>query len=185
MKNNDFNMIIEFTKGAISIFKSILTVFCQAFKKRVTLSYPEQKPEIPDKFRGMLELNYEKCIGCGLCAKICPAMDVLKIKENENGIKKLAVIDVSRCIFCGNCAYNCPTGALNITKQYELATNDKKDLILDCKKISEIKAQKETETQAESEISQENIQKAQEIVSSDNQNSENTNIPAFVTEEEI
>ncbi len=48
-----------------------------------------------------------------------------------------------------------------------------------------MKAQKETETQAESEISQENIQKAQEMLSSDNQNSENTDIPAFVTEEEI
>lgn len=129
MKKTDTEVIIDFLKGSIALFKGIFTVFCQAFKKRVTLLYPEIKPEIPENFRGRLEADYEKCTGCGLCTKLCPAPGALQLKETKDG-KKLAIVDVSRCIFCGNCAYNCPKQALNMTKQYELATDIKKDLIL-------------------------------------------------------
>ncbi len=130
MKDNDYKLITDFLKGAISIIKALYTVLSQAFKPRVTLLYPEIKPEIPEKFRGRLELDYQKCIGCGTCTKLCPALNVLTVKDTENDGKKLVNIDISRCIFCGNCADNCPKGALNMTKQYELATNNKKDLIL-------------------------------------------------------
>lgn len=129
MKKTDAQLIIDFIKGTIAIFKSIFTVFGCALKKRVTLLYPEIKPEIPDAFRGKIEINSEKCIGCGLCIKLCPALSVLTLKKTKSG-KKLAAADISRCIFCGNCAYNCPEGAINMTKQYELATDTKKDLIL-------------------------------------------------------
>lgn len=130
MKNNDYKLISGFLHGTFSVLKALLTVFNQAFKPRVTLLYPETKPEIPEKFRGKIELDYEKCTGCGLCAKLCPALSVLTVKDTNKDGKKLVNIDISRCIFCGNCAENCPKQAINITKQYELATNNKKDLIL-------------------------------------------------------
>lgn len=188
MKNNDFNLILNFIKGIASTFKGVFTVFCQALKKRVTLSYPEEKSQIADKFRGKLECDYKKCIGCGLCAKICPAINVLTVKEDEDGFKKLAKIDISRCIFCGNCVYNCPKNALNMTKQYELATNDKKVLLLDCKKISEIKIQEKPENQTELKDSKEDIKKEPQITSLNVESvkgSKNTHIPEFVTEEDI
>ena len=136
MKKTDAELISDFIKGAVAVFKGIFTVLSQAFKKRVTLLYPEIKPEIPDTFRGKIEVDVEKCIGCGLCTKLCPALNVLTVKETKNG-KKLAAVDISRCIFCGNCAYNCPKGAINMTKQYELATDAKKDLILDTEGATE------------------------------------------------
>lgn len=161
MKNNDLTLIAEFIKGAISIFKTIFTVLCESFKKRAIFTRTGQNPQIPDNFRGLAECNYEKCTGCGICTEVCPSIGALIIKKDQNGTKKLVNIDISKCAFCGSCAHICPNGALNITKQYKLATNNKKDLILDCK-----------------EIYKANMQKLQNKV-------ETPDVPAFVNEEEI
>lgn len=145
MKNNDLDLISEFIKGAINLFKGLYTIFKQARKARVTLLYPENKPEIPEKYRGFIALDPEKCIGCKICAKVCPALKVLKYDEITG---KLASIDLSRCISCGNCVYNCPKNALNVTKQYELATNVKKDLLLEYGKTEETESENLPETQS-------------------------------------
>ena len=48
----------------------------------------------------------DKCIGCGMCAKKCPA-------ECITGEKKaIHVIDQSKCIKCGECERTCKFGAI-------------------------------------------------------------------------
>ena len=47
------------------------------FQPKVTVKYPEVKPDIPDKFRGRLQLLYDeygtlKCETCFQCAQACP-----------------------------------------------------------------------------------------------------------------
>lgn len=133
MKNNDFKLISDFINGAALILKALFTVFCQAFKKPSSQSV--QNTQNTDTSTYLFECDYKKCTGCGLCTKVCPSIGTLKVKEDENGAKKLAIIDISKCTFCKNCIYNCPNNALNMTKQYKLATNNKKDLQFDCKKI--------------------------------------------------
>ena len=34
-------------------------------------------------------------------------------------------IDLSKCILCGNCMYYCPKQAIALSKEYELATDNK------------------------------------------------------------
>lgn len=55
-----------------------------------------------------LQLNTEKCIGCGMCIKVCPHQ-VFKIKD-----KKAAIVNHDRCMECGACSRNCPEGAINV-----------------------------------------------------------------------
>ena len=55
-----------------------------------------------------LALDAERCVGCGLCADVCPR-GVLSL---DNG--RAAIIDRDACMECGACAMNCPAGAITV-----------------------------------------------------------------------
>ena len=46
-------------------------------------------------------------------------------------------IDYNKCIFCGNCAFYCKPKAIEMGKEYELATGNKENLIVNYKKGEE------------------------------------------------
>ncbi len=58
----------------------------------------------------MIEVIYDKCVGCGACVKVC-AYDAIKIEDN------LANINVDKCTLCGACVQACPFEAIMIRKQ--------------------------------------------------------------------
>jgi NAD-dependent dihydropyrimidine dehydrogenase PreA subunit len=55
-----------------------------------------------------LELNQEKCNGCGMCLKVCPH-DVFHLKGG-----KAHIIKHDNCMECGACSLNCPTEAIYV-----------------------------------------------------------------------
>jgi NADH-quinone oxidoreductase subunit I len=100
------------------------------FKKKVTVSYPEQKRPISEVYRGQHvlkrdESGAERCTACGLCAVACPAeaitMTAAERKKGEEGLyreeKYAAVYEINmlRCIFCGLCEEACPKEAIFLT----------------------------------------------------------------------
>ena len=117
--------------------------FSQMFKKRVTTSYPDEKRPKPQRFHGRHVLNrypdgMEKCIGCELCAGICPARCIyVRGKDNPEddpvspGERYGFVYDINmlRCIFCALCVEACPTEAITMTQLFEFSVTNREDAI--------------------------------------------------------
>jgi len=127
----------------MEIIKGLATTLKELGKKPTTVSYPEEKRELPARFRGRHVLHryeggLERCVACFLCAGACPA-DAIYIEAEENseenrvspGERYARVFDINllRCIFCGYCQQACPTGAITLEKIYELSSLRPDDLV--------------------------------------------------------
>ena len=121
-------MIKSFLEKLKALFDGHFTVFKHSFKKRVTLEYPEKRPNLSERFRGKHHWDNKKCLGCKVCERVCPA-GAIKIEKNDE--KLSCKIDLSKCIFCGNCMYYCKKEAIVMSDKFELATDNKDDLYVE------------------------------------------------------
>ncbi len=109
------------------------------FRAPVTIPYPDVQRPYPDRFRGILALAYEKeigeeaCIGCRLCEYICPpqVIKVEMLKAEKRNYAKTFTLELYSCEFCELCVQVCPTDAIIMMKSFDLATADRRDLLLD------------------------------------------------------
>jgi NADH-quinone oxidoreductase subunit I len=119
------------------------TTFSTMFKKVYTQQYPFEVFPTAPRYHGRHVLNrhpdgLEKCIGCELCAWACPA-DAIYVEGGDNTdaeryspgerYGKIYQINYLRCIFCGLCIEACPTRSLTMSNAYELALDNRQDLI--------------------------------------------------------
>ncbi len=93
---------------------------------------------VPEDFRGKLAYDPERCIGCKMCIRVCPANAMEFIPET----KKIRHY-VARCMFCALCVDVCPgkklpgedapVKALKMSEEFLLADYDKysKNLVLE------------------------------------------------------
>jgi NADH-quinone oxidoreductase subunit I len=108
--------------------------------KPITLQYPHEKRTLPDNYRGMLALlryddGTEKCVGCDLCEAACPSRVIRVVSAEVPGeptkrYSKEYYMDMTRCLFCGMCVDACPVDALGMTREFEWAVYDKRQLNL-------------------------------------------------------
>jgi NADH-quinone oxidoreductase subunit I len=98
-----------------------------------TVQYPWEKLVIPDNYRGRPGLVMDRCIGCGICMRICPTrcIELVEIEVPEKGKVKRPQVNIGRCMMCGYCAEYCPKNAMIVTPDYELAAYSRRDLIYD------------------------------------------------------
>lgn len=116
------------------LLRGLTTTIREFFRGNITQEYPDEYPELPDTFHGSFELDVDKCVGCTVCDRNCPNSVIdLKINRGEDKKKEITKfkVDLTRCQFCGLCVEGCPTQALKFNQNFELATFNKDDLILD------------------------------------------------------
>lgn len=128
---------------ALSIGKAVgqamRITFVNLFRKPVTVHYPEAPRTLPDRFRGLLALTYDKetgeenCIGCRLCEFICPpaVIKVEMLKAEKRNYAKTFILELYACEFCELCVQVCPTDAIIMMKSFDLSTSDRRDMLLD------------------------------------------------------
>jgi NAD(P)H-quinone oxidoreductase subunit I len=74
----------------------------------------------PERFRGKIVYDKEKCIGCKLCLIVCPS-EAIVFKAEEKKI----MIYLARCTFCAQCNDICPVSCLSMSNEFLLADTDK------------------------------------------------------------
>jgi NADH-quinone oxidoreductase subunit I len=112
-------------------------------KQRVTTQYPKEKAPKPARVHGRHVLNryedgMEKCIGCELCAGVCPAKCIyVRGADNEpdapvspgERFGYIYEINYLRCIHCDLCVEACPTEAITESKMFEFSFTNRADAI--------------------------------------------------------
>ena len=121
------------------------------FRRPVTVMYPDTPRPYPDRFRGVLALVYEAdtgeeaCIGCRLCEYVCPpaVIKVEMLKSEKRNYAKTFTLELYACEFCELCVQVCPTDAIVMMKSFDLATTDRRELLLDKDRLHAIGLQHE------------------------------------------
>ena len=120
------------------IVKGLSLTLKNMFKPKFTLKYPEEKFVPSGSYRGRPVLveeenGKERCVACGLCSRVCPAL-AIEVQAAETDLEKERYpkkfeINMLRCIFCGFCEEVCPEEAIVMSKDYELAFSNRDEAI--------------------------------------------------------
>jgi len=95
-------------------------------RKPATRRYPFERVAAPDRLRGKLLWDAEKCTACSLCVKDCPA-EALEVSLVDKASKRIVFrYHLDRCTYCAQCVISCRTQALTMAHDaWELAGTDK------------------------------------------------------------
>jgi NAD(P)H-quinone oxidoreductase subunit I len=131
--------VSDYAQGAVQaaryIGQGLSVTFDHMQRRPVTVQYPYEKLIPSERFRGRIHFEFDKCISCEVCVRVCPinlpVVDYEFDKVSKKKILKHYSIDFGVCIFCANCVEYCPTNCLSATEEYELSTYDRHELNFD------------------------------------------------------
>ncbi|MFZ4720907.1 MAG: NuoI/complex I 23 kDa subunit family protein [Ilumatobacteraceae bacterium] len=112
-------------------------------KKGKSVEGRDEKIDKPERLHGRHVLNryedgMEKCIGCELCAGVCPAKCIY-VRGADNDPQEptspgerfgfVYEINYLRCIHCDMCVEACPTEAITESKLFEFSFTSRRDAV--------------------------------------------------------
>ncbi len=71
------------------------------------------------KLKGAIEVNTERCKGCGLCIVACP-INIIQLTSksvNAKGYPYVTQINPDTCNGCASCAIVCPDGCITVYRK--------------------------------------------------------------------
>jgi Ni,Fe-hydrogenase III small subunit/formate hydrogenlyase subunit 6/NADH:ubiquinone oxidoreductase subunit I len=92
-----------------------------------TVDYPRIAPHLAEQFRGCPQFDFAAWSDARPAADACPTGAIAV--HDRDGARQVTV-DYGRCIFCGECEQASADGAVRMTRQFELAATDRRDLVL-------------------------------------------------------
>ena len=135
--------------GLPGLIKGLATTARTLSRPTHTAEYPDTKPALPPRSRGVIALTEENCTSCMLCARECPDwciyIDSHKEtipapeggRERQRNVLDRFDIDFSLCMYCGICIEVCPFDALHWSPEFEYAEHDIRDLLHEKERLEE------------------------------------------------
>jgi NADH-quinone oxidoreductase subunit I len=123
--------------GLYTVAIGLKITFSHLFTRAVTIQYPDERLQLPERERNRLFVNMDDCIGCDQCARACPVsciyLETIKVTPGDivgrtgvtsNGRKKALyvptfTIDFAKCCYCQLCVFPCPTECIYMTEVFE------------------------------------------------------------------
>jgi Ni,Fe-hydrogenase III small subunit/formate hydrogenlyase subunit 6/NADH:ubiquinone oxidoreductase subunit I len=93
----------------------------------VTTAYPDGPAMIPAGFRGAPRFEFAGWRDARPAAEACPTQ---ALSISDSGSTRRVSMDYGRCIFCGECREADQGGAVQTTRDFELAVEDKRKLAI-------------------------------------------------------
>src|SRR5512143_4141397 len=111
--------------GVYTVLVGMKITFSHLFTRAVTIQYPDERLQLPERERNRLFVNIDDCIGCDQCAKACPVTCIIidtikavpgdivgKTGSTSQGKKKALfvpnfTIDFGKCCYCQLCVFPC------------------------------------------------------------------------------
>ena len=135
------NSLKEIATGFNSLLTGMRITLGQFFKPIVTVQYPHESLKMPERFRGHIvlvrdpETGKALCFACKLCERACPSDCITVEGAKLDGAKRKSVtqykLDFTKCSLCGACVEACHDDAIRFSHEYNLASTNKNDYIMD------------------------------------------------------